>query len=202
MAREPVEGLAFVLAFAPARGSRAPNDTCNPSSLVAATEEIGRTARVPSAWVYTANDTFANLPMVRRMHAAYVAGGGVAELVELPAWGNDGHFLFSRAGIPDWRPLVDRLLTAAGLLNWASPPADAPWPDLPPPPGLSTAAQAGWAQYLRQGPHKAFAANGSGNWSYRAGFRTPDAARAAALQACHSQRENCRIVAIDDALAQ
>jgi hypothetical protein len=157
---------------------------------------------VPSAWVYTANDTFANLPMVRRMHAAYVAGGGVAELVELPAWGNDGHFLFSRAGIPDWRPVVDRLLTAAGLPNWASPPADAPWPDLPPPPGLSTAAQAGWAQYLRQGPHKAFAANGSGNWSYRAGFRTPDAARAAALQACHSQRENCRIVAIDDALAQ
>lgn len=202
MAREPVEGLTFVLAFAPARGSRGPNDTCNPSSLVAAMEEIGRTARVASAWVYTANDTFANLPMVRRMHAAYVGGGGVAELIELPAWGSDGHFLFSRAGIPDWRPVVDRLLTTAGLPNWAAPPTDAPWPELPPPSGLSAAAQAGWAQYIRQGPHKAFAANSSGNWAYRVGLRTPDAARAAALQACHSQRESCRIVAVDDELAQ
>jgi dienelactone hydrolase len=202
MAREPVEGLAFVLAFAPTRGSRAPNDTCNPSALVAATEEIGRTARVPTAWIYTANDTFANLPLVRRMHAAYVAGGGTAELIELPAWGSDGHSLFSRAGIPDWRPVVDRVLSVAGLPNWKEPPSDAPWPDLPPPAGLSTAALAGWAQFLRQGPHKAFAANGSGNWTYRAGFRTPEAARAAALQACHSQRENCRIVSVDDALVR
>lgn len=202
MAREPVEGLAFVLAFAPTRGSRAPNDTCNPSALVAATEEIGRTARVPTAWIFTANDTFANLPLVRRMHAAFIAGGGAAELIELPAWGGEGHFLFSRAGIPDWRPIVDRVLNAAGLPNWTTPPTDSLWPDLAPPPGLSTAAQAGWTQFLREGPHKAFAANGSGNWSYRAGFRTPEAARAAALQACHSQRENCRILAIDDSLSQ
>lgn len=202
MAREPVEGLALIVAFAPARGSRGPNDTCNPSSLVAAMEEIGRTSRAPTAWIYAANDTFANLPLFRRMHGAYVGGGGVAELIELPAWGADGHFLFSRAGIPDWRPIVDRLLSGAGLPNWTSPPEDPPWPDIAPPSGLSAAAQAGWAQYLRQGPHKAFAANGSGNWAYRTGFRTPEAARAAALQACHSQRENCRIVAVDDELAQ
>lgn len=202
MAREPVDGLTLILAFAPTRGSRGPNDTCNPSGLIAAMEEIGRTARVPAAWIYAANDSFANLPLVRRMHAAYVAGGGVAELIELPAWGSDGHSLFSRAGIPDWRPIVDQVLTTSNLPNWTAPPSEPPWPELPPPPNLSSAAQAGWAQYLRQGPHKAFAANGSGNWSYRAGFRTPEAARAAALQACHSQRENCRILAIDDSLSQ
>ena len=202
MAREHIEGLAFVFAFAPARGSRGPNDTCNPSALVAAIEEIGRSSRAPAAWIYTANDSFASLPLARRMHAAYVSGGGVAELIELPAWGGDGHFLFSRAGIPDWRPIVDRLLSGAGLPNWTSPPDDPPWPDMAPPSGLSAAAQAGWAQYLRQGPHKAFAANSSGNWSYRSGFRTPEAARSAALQACQSQRENCRVVAIDDELVR
>lgn len=202
MAREPIDGLALIFAFAAARGSRGPNDTCNPSGLVAAMEEIGRTARVPSVWIYTANDTFANLPVARRMHTAYVAGGAVAELIELPAWASDGHFLFSRAGIPDWRPIVDRVLSGASLPNWAAAPSESPWPELPPPPNLSAAAQAGWAQYLRQGLHKAFAANGSGNWSYRSGFRTLDAARAAALQACHSQRENCRILAVDDELEQ
>jgi dienelactone hydrolase len=200
MAREPVEGLAYVIAFAPTRGSRAPNDTCNPGALVAATEEIGRTSRVPTAWIYTANDTFANLALARRMHAAYAAGGGTAEFVELPAWGTDGHMLFSRAGIPEWRPVVDRLLNGAGLPNWAGLPSDPPWPDLAPPPGLSPAAQAGWAQFLRQSPHKAFAANGSGSWSFRSGMRSADAARAAALNACQSQRENCRFLAVDDKL--
>jgi dienelactone hydrolase len=198
MTREPIEGLAHVFAFAPIRGSRSSNDTCNPNSLVEAMEEIGRTSRVPSTWVYTSNDTFASVALARRMHAGYVAAGGVAELVELPPWGTDGHFLFSRAGIPDWRPIVDRQLWSVGLPNWSSPPADRPWPETAPPAGLSAAAQAGWEQYIRMGPHKAFAANSSGSWSYRFGFRSPDAARAAALQACHSQRGSCRIVAVDD----
>lgn len=198
MAREQVEGLAHVFAFTPTRGSRGPNDTCNPNGLVEAMEEIGRTSRVATTWIYTSNDTFASLPLARRMHASYVAAGGFADLVELSAWGTDGHFLFSRGGIPDWRPIIDRQLLSAGLPNWSSPPTDRPWPEMAPPAGLSPAAQAGWEQYLRQGPHKAFAANSLGNWSYRSGFRSPDAARAAALQSCNSQRESCRVLAVDD----
>jgi dienelactone hydrolase len=202
MGTEPVDGLMRAIAFAPVRGSRGTHDICNVNRLVEAVAGIGAASRVPTHWIYAANDSFASPALARRLFDAYRGAGGVGEMIELPAWERDGHDIFSRAGIPDWRPVVDGILSQAALPNWPSPPDDPPWPDLPPPPGLPPAAQAGWQQYLRAPPNKAFAANAVGNWAYRTGYRTPEAARDAALLSCHGRLENCRIVAVDDAYAR
>jgi dienelactone hydrolase len=200
MTRERVEGLALVIGFTPTRGSRGPNDTCNAARLVEATQEVGMTSRTPTVWIYAANDSFASIPLARRMFDAFRAGGGQGEFVELPGWGSDGHNIFSRAGIPDWRPLVDRALAAHGLPNWSAPPPDSGVAELAPPAGVNAV---GWRAYLEAPPFKAFAANGIGSWAYRSGLRSEQAARNAALSACSSGgRDPCRIVAVDDALAR
>jgi dienelactone hydrolase len=108
------DGLAAVLNFAGGRGGRRndlPHNNCSPDRLVAAAGIFGRTVRVPSLWVYSENDTFFAPALVRRMHAAFTAAGGPAQLVELPPFGDDGHRLFAAiAGMPIWTPIAASFL--------------------------------------------------------------------------------------------
>jgi dienelactone hydrolase len=103
-----------IITFAAGRGGRVggkPNNNCAPDKLVAATGEFGRTARVPSLWIYIENDTFFGPALSRRMHQAYTEAGGNAEYHLLPPFGNDGHFLIDSAdAIPLWSPLVSQFL--------------------------------------------------------------------------------------------
>jgi dienelactone hydrolase len=109
-----VPGVRGIIVFAGGRGGRVggkPNNNCAPDKLVAATGEFGRTARVPSLWIYIENDTFFGPALSRRMHQAYTEAGGNAEYHLLPPFGNDGHFLIDSAdAIPLWSPLVSQFL--------------------------------------------------------------------------------------------
>lgn len=200
MAAEPVPGLLGVIAFAPGRGSRASGDLCNERSIIQAFAEAGQGVRVPSIMAYALNDSFFGPQRAKRFHEAVVSGGAPTRFVEMPAFGGDGHFVFSREGIPVWRSVVDEFLDSNGFPNWKSAPTDALWPSLAPPDFLTGRARDGFDTYLRAAPHKAFAANRAGNWAYRTGLMSPEAARAAALAACNSSRDQCRIVAVDDEL--
>ncbi|WP_376092151.1 hypothetical protein ACE7GA_23060 [Roseomonas sp. CCTCC AB2023176] len=95
------------------RGNR-PNDNCRPDRLMADAGALApRSRRVPTLWIYTANDTFFAPAIARGMHAAYTAAGGEAELRILPPWGNDGHDMFYGPGGSDsWGPIVQAFLTA------------------------------------------------------------------------------------------
>jgi len=103
-----------IITFAAGRGGRVdgkPNNNCAPDKLVAATEEFGRTSRVPMLWIYIENDTFFGPALSKRMHEAFTTAGGKADYHLLPPFGTEGHFLIGSAdAIPIWSPLVAKFL--------------------------------------------------------------------------------------------
>jgi dienelactone hydrolase len=107
-----------IITFAAGRGGRVggkPNNNCAPDRLVAATAELGRTARTPMLWIYLENDTFFGPALSKRMHDAYTGAGGNAEYHLLPPFGSDGHFFIdSPYSIPLWAPLVGPFLDKHG----------------------------------------------------------------------------------------
>ena len=118
LSSQNIPGVRAIIAFAAGRGGHVdgkPNNNCAPDRLVAATAELGRTARTPTLWIYTENDTFFGPALSKRMHDAYTAAGGNAEYHLLPPFGSDGHFLIdSPDAIPLWAPLVGPFLDKNG----------------------------------------------------------------------------------------
>ncbi len=112
-------GVAGIVNFAGGRGGhqklpQGGTGNCAPSALVAAAAKYGATARVPMLWIYTANDSFFEPSLARRMVEAYDSAGGQATLRPLAAFGRDGHSLAgSNDGVSLWGPLVESFL--AGL---------------------------------------------------------------------------------------
>lgn len=89
-------------------------ETCQPATMVSAAGLLGRTARIPTLWIYSENDAFFAPALVARLHQAFVAGGGNAQMEMLPPFGPDGHAVFfGQGGSELWGPLVEAFL--AGL---------------------------------------------------------------------------------------
>jgi hypothetical protein len=116
--------------------------------------------------------------------------GGKVDFVKAPPYGDDGHGLFSAAGIPLWTPMVDDFLRAQNLVlrSQLLPPPTSP--DIRPPPQLSGSGHAAFAQFLPAAPHKAFAVSPAGAYGW------VSAARAAALANCPER--DCRIAIVND----
>ena len=109
----PLEGLLGVVNFAGGRGSEGADHVCAEARLVQAMSRYGAGARVPELWIYSVNDRFFPPPLAHRMHEAFVHAGGVAEFVEAPATGLDGHGYFARA-TDHWGPRVEAFLRRIG----------------------------------------------------------------------------------------
>jgi dienelactone hydrolase len=110
-----VPGLVAVVNFAGGRGSRGRDDVCVPDMLVRAMARYGARSRVPQLWIYAENDLFFGPELARRMHDAFIAAGGRAELVRAPAFDRDGHRLFGTGGPAAWGRYVDPFLRGQGL---------------------------------------------------------------------------------------
>lgn len=114
-ARNP-QAVSAVINMAGGRGGWAdnvPNSNCRPDLLARAAGSLGETARIPSLWVYTDNDSFFAPPLAAEMHASFVAAGGTATFRALPAFGRDGHGrFFARDGAAVWGPVVEAFLSA------------------------------------------------------------------------------------------
>ncbi|MBY0339494.1 MAG: hypothetical protein K2X11_22985 [Acetobacteraceae bacterium] len=112
-ARNP-EGVARIVNMAGGRGGWArgvPNSNCSRGRLPEAASRFGATARVPTLWVYTANDSFFDPELAAQMARRYREAGGVLEFRALPGFGRDGHGLFFAAGGSQvWGPLVEPFL--------------------------------------------------------------------------------------------
>jgi homoserine acetyltransferase len=103
-----------VINFAGGRGGRSydkPHNNCAPDRLIAAARAFGTTARIPTLWIYSANDSFFGPDLSRRMAEAFRAGGGRADYRLLPAFGSDGHRLIEmREAVGAWSPIVQEFL--------------------------------------------------------------------------------------------
>jgi dienelactone hydrolase len=194
----PPAGLAAAISFAGGRGSRADNDVCQQDLLVSTFGTLGKSSRTPMLWIYAQNDLFFGPVLARRFHAAFIASGGQAAFVAAPAFGKDGHALFS-SGIPVWAPMVDGFLREHRL--GARQPLDLPKPvALAPPPQLKASGRQGFAAYLAADRHKAFAVSPKGAFAWRTRQRSADDARDATLRICAQYSSDCAIYAIDDEL--
>jgi dienelactone hydrolase len=189
-------GLVAAINFAGGRGSSSDNNVCNPDDLVQAFATFGKTSRVPMLWVYAANDLFFAPALAHRFYDAFRSGGGNAKFIDAPAYGDDGHYLYSTVTRPLWTPLVDAFLRERGLGNREilSPPDP-----LPAPGQLSGLGKDEFARYLGSiNPHKAFAVASRGAFGWRSGRATTDDAQRDALEACGKWAADCSLYAIDD----
>jgi dienelactone hydrolase len=109
-------GVRAAIDFAGGLGGRSwdrPDNNCAPDRLIAAAAEFGRTARIPTLWIYTENDSYFAPHLSDAMAAAFRAAGGKADYALLPAFGDDGHFMAERAGSEAaWGPAVERFLAS------------------------------------------------------------------------------------------
>lgn len=192
-------GLVAAISFAGGRGSRDADDVCNEDGLVQAFATLGKTSRVPMLWVYATNDSFFGPDLARRLYDGFRDNGGHAKFIVAPPYGDDGHYLYSVVGRPQWTPFVDAFLRehALGGRDILSPPDP-----LPPPSQLNEAARAEFGRYLASTmPHKAFAVSPNGGYGWRSGRTTTDDAQRDSLAACMKWSPTCTLYAVDDRLA-
>lgn len=196
-AQAPV-GLVAAISFAGGRGSRDDDDVCNPDGLAQAFATFGKTSRVPMLWVYATNDSYFGPELARRLHDGFRTSGGNAKFVAAPPYGDDGHYLYSVVGRPQWTPYLDAFLRERSLGHDILSPPD----PLPPPGQLNEAARGEFARYLASTmPHKAFAVSPNGGYGWRSGRATADDAQRDSLGACMKWSPACTLYAIDDKLA-
>jgi dienelactone hydrolase len=116
MAATDPGALRAAVNFAGGGGGRPqthPAQPCRPDLLRAMFQDYGRTARLPTLWLYAANDRYFGPRFPREWFDAFVAAGGQGRFIALPAHGDDGHPSFTRN--PDaWRPAFEAFLREVG----------------------------------------------------------------------------------------
>lgn len=106
--------VAAIVNFAGGRGGHARgrlNAVCGESRLVEAAATYGRTARIPSVWLYAENDTFFGPTLASEMATAWKSAGAPVQLSVLPPYRDEGHEIANdQAGWNLWGPVLDKFL--------------------------------------------------------------------------------------------
>jgi dienelactone hydrolase len=193
-------GLVAVITFAGGRGSTGPHQICQRGKLIEAFAHYGRTARVPTLWIYAENDSFFGPQTAQEFFRAFTSTGGIAEFIAHPAHGEDGHNFVYR-GIALWTPYVDAFLRKHNLPRR---PELLPMQVsvLPAPPRLSASGLRSFQDFLNAGPNKAFAVSPDGAYAWRAGMNTRDVAIAETLNACRQYSSNCELYVVNEEIVK
>ena len=127
-ARNP-PGLKAVVNLAGAmRITNAQGELACPQELpIAALASFGSQTKTPTLWIYSENDSHFGPDAARKVHAAYVAQGGIATLTMAPSLQPaDGHNIFELpAGRQHWLAALDPFLRAQNLPTWSAQQVDA-----------------------------------------------------------------------------
>jgi dienelactone hydrolase len=106
--------VSGIIVFAPGRGGHADDVSekiCAPHTLVAASGEFGRAARVPVTWLVAANDSYFSPAFSRQLADAFRAGGDKVDVRVLPASGSEGHWMIeTESGVKAASTELDRAL--------------------------------------------------------------------------------------------
>jgi len=200
LSADPPPGLKAVVNFAGGRGSDGKDHVCNPDALIRTFGDLGKRSRVPTLWVYAANDHFFGPQLAQQLYQAFVDQGGTARFIATGPFGADGHELFSQQGAPIWTPLVDEFLLNQNLVLRETLLPDPP-PDVASPSPLGRDGHKQFETYLLSAPHKAFAISRSGAFGFSYGQRTTAAAEGKALANCNKFTSGdipCGVAVIDN----
>ncbi len=199
----PPPGLVAAINFAGGRGSLTPDSVCSPEALIEAFRTFGARSRIPMLWVYARNDHFFSPDLVRRFLAAFEGAGGRVTFIDAPAFGTDGHALFSATGIPVWTPLVETFLDRQGFAHPEANQGEAlGQPSLEPPASLGSAGRRAFQTYRDSANHKAFAIAPDGAFGWRTARPTVQQAADEAIKNCvGAAHHTCDLFAVDDGYA-
>src|SRR5580658_3762579 len=196
---DPPPGLVAAISFAGGRGSRRPDEVCNPEALIRAFREYGEKSRVPMLWVYSENDHFFGPQIAASFFEAFRDAGGKATFIRAAPYHRDGHGLFSMGGISIWASMVDdflesqKLTLRKTLLSLPEPP------DVVPPAQLKAGGQEEFRAFLTLPPYKAFAVSTEGHLGYAFGRRSEKDAEKLAKERCEEnspRSESCTLVPV------
>ncbi|MEO6918300.1 MAG: alpha/beta fold hydrolase [Collimonas sp.] len=115
-ARMP-QGLVAAINFAGGAGGdpdKHPGVPCQDGKLESMYAQFGKTSKAPMLWIYTENDLYFGPKYSQEWHAAFTKAGGHAEYKLMPAYGKNGHLLFS-SGTTVWAPVVADFLDRVGF---------------------------------------------------------------------------------------
>ena len=175
-----------------------PGEACSLDRLIGTVAALGRTARVPSLWLYAENDRSYGPELARQMIGAYTASGAPARLQILPPFENDGHDLVIGAVAETWLPVVEPFLAELKLPTTVTIDLPEPAP-LPTPTGLSPDCERAFASYVViRSDFKAFAIDDKGACGLAPASRTTTEARDRSVAACqgNSSGATCHAYAV------
>ncbi len=191
--------LAAAIAFAPGRGSTAPDKLCGDQELARAFARFGETSRTPLLWVNASNDHFFGPKLVDEWVARFSSQGGKVTHVAVGLYGQDGHDLLSAGGEKIWAPIIDHFLETQGL-KLRSEPAAATRPAVAPPSTLDDEGKKAFGAYLDAAPNKAFAVGPGSRYGWASARATAAQARADAMAFCagNGAASKCRVLNAND----
>ena len=200
-ARNP-QGVVGVLDFAGGRGSLRPDYVCQEDRLVAAVEQYGTTAKIPSQWVWSENDHYFSPELAQQMLSAYTSHGAPAQLAVLPPFGEDGHELLYDAPAQAWWPAVEPFLKRLNLPTAVV--VDLPaLAALPAPAGLNPGCQTRFDTYgASRNEGKAFVIAEGGHCSSDVTERSAQEAAQHALEYCNGKWSGCKVYAQGQGVAE
>ncbi|MES2741185.1 MAG: CocE/NonD family hydrolase [Pseudomonadota bacterium] len=205
LAARDVPGVRGVLNFA--GGLKIDGGDCDwRAALVQAFAHFGARNRIPSLWLYGANDSYFGPDLVARMFGAYSRSGGAGRLVAYGAFKRDAHvMLASRDGEKVWRGETEQFLQSIDMpvreLYAVAEPAPPPKTNfasvdnIDAVPYLPDSGRAAYRSFLERMTPRAFALSPSGAWGWAEEGEQPDSR---ALAACQSNsRQPCRLYSVD-----
>jgi dienelactone hydrolase len=178
-------------------------------NLTRAFGAYGAKARVPSLWLYGANDSIWPSTLITKMYAAYSSNGANAQMVDFGAYKNDAHRLVAdREGVRVWWPSVEAFLARVGMPTRVQYRVDdverpkatgyAAIDSVEAVPFLDESGRDGYRKFLQQYPGRAFAISDSGAWSWAEGGDDP---MSVAVANCQKQGSDpCRLYAVDNSV--
>jgi len=109
LAAKAVPGVLGAVNFGGGGGGRPvdhPGEPCEPDLLRDLFAGYGKTARIPTLWIYSENDRYFGSKYPRDWFDGFVKAGGQGRFVQLPPYKQDGHPSFT--GQPAaWRPTFE-----------------------------------------------------------------------------------------------
>lgn len=194
-------GVKAVINFDGGRGAIDGKSLCDKTGLMKSYAQYGKTAKLPSLWLYAENDKSFPPDTGREMFNAWQQGKSPARFIVMPAYGKDGHVFMDSAPESFWWNTV-----ATFLEQYHLPFKEIiklPTVNLVEPPALNAAGKKAFSGYkTTQRYEKAFATDPDGDWGAAYWARNSQEAAATALNICAKQQRKgatkCTLYAINN----